>query len=206
MQMLNTSGLLENSWVVVLSDHGTALGLVGDRVISEANYQGDKKKMKIVPVTKLSSLPPVNVHNKPVYSVNTSYGQGTNILSLVQNHVLLAFRRYGGNFHKHEINEFASLLDVAPTLLDVLNIPPLTQVDGISLSDYFSGDDNKKSSSRPFFMETGDSMSTIETDHIYIEKVIKHQIGIYGINPTNGLLTMNPLATHSIIRANNWLL
>ena len=134
--------------------------------------------------------------NKP-YTVNTAYGQGTNILSLVQNHVLLAFQHVGGNLPARKINNFASLIDIAPTLLDLLSLPPLVSADGISLRDHFSAD---KKSSRTFFMETGDSLSAIETDHIFIEKVIKHEIGIYRINASNGLLTMDPIASQSILK------
>jgi len=210
MQLLKERGLLQNTWVVVLSDHGTALGLPYDRIISEETYQGDKKKMKVVAVNKLSALP--HQSHKPVYTVNTSYGQGTNILSLKQNHTVLAFKRYGGNSDAHEVREFVSLIDVAPTLLDVLGISPLHQMDGISLNLYFSIN-YKTSPARAFFMETGDTMSEIETDHIYIEKVLKHEIGIYNIDAKTGLLTMNPLASLSInknkqraILWNDWML
>lgn len=197
IQILKESGLLENSWVVILSDHGTALGMPNDRIISEVNYQGNKQNMEVVARNQFSALPHQN--NKPVYSVNTAYGQGTNILSLTQNHVLLAFKRYGSNLAKRKVNELVSLLDVAPTLLDMLDISPLADIDGISLRPYFS-DSNPITSRRAFFMETGDTLSEIETDHIYIEKVIKHEIGIYGIHPMTGLLTMSPIATTAIVR------
>jgi arylsulfatase A-like enzyme len=229
LSMLKKSGLLENAWVIILSDHGTSLGLRGDRIISEANYRGDKQKMKMVPPLKLSPLPHQN--NKLIYSVNTAYGQGTNVLSLTQHHVLLAFKRYGAILENHQAHELASLLDIAPTLLDILGLAPMSAADGISLRGYFSQprrceerflrrsnpefresrmdcfvaksaprNDEPASSPRPFFIETGDSFSEIETDHIYLEKVLKHEIGIYGINPRTGLLAMNPFATQSIIK------
>jgi hypothetical protein len=125
--------------------------------------------------------------------VNTAYGQGTNILSLTQNHVVLAFKRYGEKLEPKTDNKFASLIDIAPTILDILSISPLAKADGISLKP------DTQSSERTFFMETGDTLSEIETDHIYIEKVIKHEIGIYGISG-KGLLTMNPPAAQSIIK------
>jgi hypothetical protein len=59
---------------------------------------------------------------------------------------------------------------------------------------------NENTSARALFMETGDSMAEIETDHIYIEKVIKRQIGIYNINPSNGLLVISPQAEKLIIK------
>lgn len=198
LEILKKNGLLENSLVVVLSDHGTGLGLRGDRVISEANYQGKKQGMKVVSVNRLSSAPPYSMDKKRDYTINTSYGQATNVLSLTQNHIVLAFKCYGNAFPQHQINDVVSLLDISPTILDVLGLPPFAHTDGNSLRPYFSG--KVISKSRPFFMETGDSMAEIETDHIYIEKVLKRQIGVYSINPVTGLLTMNPPAAESIIK------
>lgn len=195
MQLLKERGLLANSWVVIVSDHGTALGLPHDRIIAEENYQGDKRNMKMVVKYKLSALS--KQKSKPVYTISTAYGQGTNILSLTQNHVLLAFKQNDANVAKRTVNSLASLLDVAPTLLDVAGLAPLSAVDGLSLRQYFSGN-NKAPLSRPFFMETGDTLSEIETDHIYIEQVIKHKIGLYGIAKETGLLSMTLRATQAI--------
>jgi arylsulfatase A-like enzyme len=197
LETLKKSGLLENSWVVLLSDHGTSMGLQGDRIISEAKYQGDSQKMKMIPRLKLSDLP--HQQHKLVYTLNTAYGQGTNILSQTQYHALLAFRRYGEKSEINQIQEQVSLLDIAPTLLDMLGETALAQADGISLRNYFFAG-NLPGRSRPLFLETGDSFSEIETDHIYLEKVIRHEIGVYGINPLNGQLVMNPVAAQSMIK------
>lgn len=199
LKILKENGLLENSWVVLLSDHGTALGMLGDRFISEKNYLGDRQQIKLVPVTRLSSAPEYGADKKD-YTINTAYGQGTNVLSLKQYQVLLAFRRFGGQalLPARRIDATASLIDIAPTLLDLLSYSPMQHIDGISLRNELSGIYNDKP--RPFFMETGDSLTEIETDHIYIEKVIKHQIGIYHINPATGLLMMDKQAEESILK------
>ena len=72
---------------------------------------------------------------------------------------------------------------------------------------------NQQAKPRPFFIETADSLSDIETDHIQIEKVVKRQIGIYRIDPANGLIFINQNAQQSMLvnkqRAivwKNWLL
>lgn len=194
--MLKQAGLLENSWVVLLSDHGTALGLKGDRLIAAETYRGDKKKMAVVPVMKLASK--THDHSKPVYSLNTSYGQGTNVLSLTQNHVLLAFRRFGEALPARQVSGFASLIDIAPTLLDVLNLDALKEADGLSLRPGWV-EKSGIHASRPFFIETGATLAEIETDHIYIEKVIRHQIGVYRIHPQTGLLSMQPRASQAML-------
>ncbi len=199
LQILKENGLLENSLVVLLSDHGTGLGLPGDRIISEKTYQGDPRELKLIQKLKLSSAQGFSTDKKD-YAINTSYGQGTNVLGLKQYHVLLAFRRYGGQLPVQQINEPASLLDIAPTILDFQGFSPMNNIDGVSLFGYFSGSSRKPDSQRALFLETGDSMSEIETDHIYIQKVIKHEIGVYEINPQNGLLRMNPIAEKSVIK------
>lgn len=199
LTILKENGLLENSLVVLLSDHGTALGLPGDRMIADRNYRGDAKDLPLVPKLKLSSAPGYGA-KKPEYTINTSYGQGTNVLSNKQYHVLLAVKRFGENISPHALSMRVSLIDIAPTVLDFLHLAPMPLVDGISLYDDIANLGKTKIIPRAFYLETGDSLSEIETDHIYIEKVIKHQIGIYTIDPQKGLLMMDALAEQAILK------
>lgn len=190
-QLLQQRGLLKNSIVVLLSDHGTALGLPGDRMISDANYQGDKKDLHLLQKFKLSS---VAANNKNAYTINTSYGQGTHVLSHTQYHVLLAYQYKA--LPPIELEKRASLIDIAPTILDWLDLPAM-QADGVALRKVMQ---DVSYQPRSLFMETGDSISEIETDHIYVEKVLKHEIGIYRIDPHNGLLSMDDQAERGMIR------
>lgn len=208
LQLLKKEGLLENSLVVLLSDHGTALGLPGDRLISEDKYVGDPKNLKMVPAIKLNAVFPHSKNPNQGYTINTTYGQGTNVLSLQQYHVLLAFKRYGGYLRTQKNENLSSLIDITPTILDFLGMSHFKAMDGLSLWANFGMDQT-----RALFMETGASMSEIETDHIYIEKVIKHQIGIYNINPHNGLLTISQPAEKLFVKNkqiailwNGWML
>lgn len=198
MQVLKANGLLENSIVVMLSDHGTGLGIPGDRILSRKTYVGDEKQLKLVPKNKLSTAPQFST-NQHDYTINTSYGQGTNIMSMAQYHVLMAFKRYGGVMPVRQFNQPVLLVDIGPTLLDMLSLQPMNNADGLSLKTAF-GENATPIASRPLYLETGDSMTEIETDHIYIEKVIKHQIGIYTVNPNDGLLMIDPPAAEAIIK------
>jgi arylsulfatase A-like enzyme len=198
MGILKTNGLLENSIVVMLSDHGTGLGIPGDRMLSRKKYLGDEKQLKLVQKYKLSTAPQFSL-NKHDYTINTTYGQGTNIMSAAQYHVLMAFKRYGGQLPVQQIKSPALLVDIGPTLLSMLSLPPMQNADGVSLQNELS-ENHSASRVRPLFLETGDSMSEIETDHIYIEKVLKHQIGIYTVNPSDGLLMIDTPAAESIIK------
>lgn len=199
LQMLKANGLLQNSLVVLLSDHGTALGLAGDRIVSPESYHGERSKIKFLPVTRYSNTPRNSLNLKD-FSINTSYGQGTTVLSLVQNHTLLSFKRYGGELPARNQNGYTNHTDIAPTILDYLHLPPLEKIDGVSLTPYFSSTPVKPLAARATFLETGDSFCEIETDHIKVGKVLKREIGIYEIDPKTGLLQMIKPASDAVAR------
>lgn len=201
MQLLKENGLLEKSIVVLLSDHGTTFGLRGDRLLNKKNYHGDASKLKLITVAKLSSAPVYSIDFKNDYTMETAYGQGTDVFSLKQHHVLLAFKSFGDlTFTKNEVPVMSSLLDIAPTILDLLNLPPLREMDGISLKPYFDHLAHGEKATRVFFMETGDSLSDIETDDIKVDKVIQNRIGVYQVDPVTGLLQMRSAAEASLIK------
>jgi len=202
-QLLTQNGLLEKSVVVLLSDHGTTLGLPRDRVISQENYRGDPKKMKWVPVFKTGTT----------FSFDTSYGQGTDLLSLKQNQVLLAIRGFGMDFLPHHSQPRASLLDLAPTILSLLKLPPLSEIDGKARQDQLYSTKGRDKPSPPFYLETGHSFAEIETGDIVVQKVLDKTIGLYDVNPKTGFVIVKPSVDKSIIEskqrgvlAGNWLL
>lgn len=195
LQMLKQNGLLKNSVVVLLSDHGTTVGLPGDRFISQQTYVGDPKKLKWIDVSR----PSVATKTGNDYRIDTSYGQGSDVLSLKQYRTLLAFKGFGITLPSKQVNERSSLMDVAPTLLDLFHLSPLPNTDGVSLKYYFSNRSEHSSPNRPFFIETGDKVAETETDKIQVEKVIKKRIGIYQVDLSSGLLFLNASAEKSLI-------
>ncbi|HLB42896.1 MAG TPA: sulfatase-like hydrolase/transferase [Gammaproteobacteria bacterium] len=201
MQILKQQKLLEHSLVVLLSDHGTTLGLPGDRIIKQKNYLGDKQKIKNISVAKLSSMPQKSLDFKHNYTIETSYGQATDVLSLKQYHVLLGFKGFGMPIQPRSINYFVSLMDIAPTILDYLKITPLEKIDAVSLVSMFSAMASANFPKRSFFIETGDKLSEIETDNIYIEKVLRKQINVYRVHPDSGLLFISPEDEKYIVQA-----
>lgn len=210
LKILETNGLLNNSMVVLLSDHGTTVGLPHDRMVTKENYIGNKKFSKKIPIYRLATAPKHSLDFAKDYALHTSYGQATDVLSLKQYWVLLAFRNYTAKVKPKKIRGLVSLLDVSPTLLNLLDLPPLHAVDGQSLKTYF---DVANHAYRPFFIETGDSLTEIETDHIDMMKVMQKKIGIYQVNPTTGLLSMSDPAEKSLINnkqravlSGDWLL
>jgi len=191
LQILKAAGLLDHSIVVLLSDHGVTLGMPHDRLITEKKYHGDLKKLKSVSAVKLGSAPDFTLEIRRYYTISTSYGQGTDVLSPKQYHVLMAFKGFGVPFRPaKKMNVFSSLFDIAPTVLDYLHFSPMRHVDGMSLM---------KLKSRPFFIETGDKVAETETNKIYVDKVVKQTIGAYRIDRVSGLLILTPAAEKAII-------
>lgn len=219
LQTLKENGLLEHSVVVLLSDHGTTFGLPGERLIDKRHYKGDPAKLKWVTLNKLSTSTPSSLNLQQNYSLNTAYGQGTDVLSLKQYHVLLAFKYFnlapfslreagGGSrvcstvskcWVPHSVPYRSSLLDIAPTLLGLLKQPPLKSIDGTSLEPYIFNYQKEKPVQRSFFLETGHSLSEIETNEIKVEKVLKKTIDLYQLNPKNGYVFVKPTAEKAII-------
>lgn len=105
LHMLERKGALDNAIVVILSDHGEALALPGDAMLSNASRIEGLR----VPITVVDA------------------GHGQSVLSPVQYQVLLAFRSFGRaagyEARGRNIAGGATVEDIAPTLLDLLGVP-----------------------------------------------------------------------------------
>lgn len=132
LQMLKKNKLLDNTIVVLLSDHGESFWLKGDRVTEESFFvPGADNKERIIPKFYPGSL----VGEK----LNQSIGHGTDVLGLTQSHTVLSFRFFGMEGQKANlIPGWVSLLDIKPTILDILKINIPLQ-NGRSLTDLISG-------------------------------------------------------------------
>lgn len=203
---LKHEGLLENSMVVLLSDHGTGLGLVGDRLTAKSTYLGDPDKLHWLRTFTTSSLSDASPH------LDTSYGQGTDVLSTQQYHVLLAMRGFGIKTIPQQIKQRSSLIDIAPTLLDVLQLPSLANSDGMTLKPFlFSA--TTPPQSRPLLLESGYALVELQQSTIDIHKVLKTGIHAYQINSRTGLLSFSAamqknalLDKQQAILLDDWLL
>lgn len=204
LQILKENALLDHSLLVLLSDHGTTFGLPGDRLIDKQHYLGDKTKLKWVPRYKLGLISNSSLDLEKKYSLNTAYGQGTDVLSLKQYQILLGFRYYGDEkariIRPRILNHRSSLLDIVPTILAFLELQPMKNMDGTSLLPYLrsKSDDNVLA---PFYLETGHSVSDIETNNIEVDKVVKHTIKLYRVNPQNGQLYVNPAEEKAVLKS-----
>lgn len=117
LAVLLKKGLLENSIVVVYSDHGESFSAHGQMVADDDN-----------PLLKELGI------DKPVW------GHGTAVLVLDQYHIILGVRRFGGGPTKSGTSAApVSFEDIAPTLLDMVNLRVPEHVDGHSLLPLLEG-------------------------------------------------------------------
>jgi arylsulfatase A-like enzyme len=119
LQVLERKGALRNAIVVVLSDHGEAVGLPGDSPWAMTGPENDP------------------------YAFATITGHGTSVLSPHQYRVLLAMRGFGaaaaGLDSPATVAAPASLEDVAPTINDWLGLGMKERFDGRSLLPLLRG-------------------------------------------------------------------
>src|SRR3990167_3790348 len=103
--------LLEHAVVVILSDHGEAIELDGDRVTEQELFISRKSNQQ-------GRIPLFYSSNEEGEMVNRSAGHGTDVLGLTQYHTLLAFRLYGMKSNMaRDVPGVVSLLDIKPTVL-----------------------------------------------------------------------------------------
>lgn len=188
--ILKQSGALNHALLFYLSDHGVTLGEQHDRSIDLTQYHGDEKKLSSLAKYKLASAAPFTLNHKD-FSISTSYGQGTDVLSLPQYQILMAFESHGAVHPSLNTAIFTSLLDITPTVLDFLKIPHPT-VDGQS---WF-----KPRKKQPFFIETADIIDGMETDKIDTHAIAKKALGIYEITQETGLVRLKKSAYPALLK------
>ncbi len=188
LALLEQNGILKHSIVILLSDHGEALNLHGDRATDRDLFiAGSDNPKKIVP------------HYYPKTpekeSVNQSAGHGTDVLSLTQYHTLLAFRFYGvpglmPGWKPRIVPDVVSLIDIKPTVLTLLG--ELSEHDdGVSLTPLLSPANlNASLPARHLFMESDFSPQAVRTVHPETSKVLFEGIDFFKIDPVTTQLVV----------------
>ena len=153
--LLNEAHLLDHAIVVLLSDHGEALELPGDRLTEKELFQGKGSIPRFFPKSPYEE------------EVNQSAGHGTDVLGLTQYHTVLAFKLFGTQAQQPRlISGIVSLLDIKPTILEFLGIAA-EHASGNSLSHVIL-EKGRVAPLKHFFMETDFTPDAIRT--IYPEK------------------------------------
>lgn len=177
MSGLQKMHFFDHAIVVVLSDHGEAHGLPGERLTAHTPYVGEKQ---------LSS--------ELVYALNQpTYGHGTDILNTKQFRILLGWKTIGTSLRFNpqiNLTQIASIMDIKPTLLNLLKIP-FQPVQGLSLKPWLTEQD-QKDQTRDFMMETDMTVESLLAGNPSIKNVLNETLSYYQVNPQTGLVTFKP--------------
>jgi len=147
VSVLRRKGAFKNAIVVVLSDHGEAMLLPNDAIMKHGAFvEGLGAPLKVLDV-----------------------GHGQSVLSQTQYKILLGFKSFGGVGFRSSgryLSVPATAEDIAPTLLDLLDIPgnPLRS-SGLSLAPWLRGSGMPKAGSQ------SDRIRFTETDLAVIPDV-----------------------------------
>lgn len=155
---LYNEGFLENSLIFLITDHGESFG----------------RKIDM----------PTNKHN-----LTNTPGHGTNIVSSSQFKVLFSFKEYmNGTLVDHSIpNKYLNyaLTDIAPTIIDLLNLKDNREFDGKSI---FKVQQQRliplESSLKPLFDEQGE---------IDLNKTVKQTVNLFEVDSLGKVIFNNEL-------------
>ena len=200
LQILKTNGYLENSLVILLSDHGEALYTQGSRQTTLNAYQGPG-------ANKLADY----FKRKTSTTLDKSAGHGSDLLSKDQYHCLLSFTLYKENKPVNlakSISTRVALIDIAPTIWSYLKQPHQPKMDGISLFKTLV-DTNESLPERTFTMESG----MLPNQFLSQEKARQLGQKYFRVNPNNGqlelrrssLTILNSMKLYAFIRG-DWVL
>jgi arylsulfatase A-like enzyme len=166
--VLERKGLLDDAIVVVLSDHGEALGKQND------TYLRQFKDAKLI--------------------WNSVWGHGTSVLSPHQFNVVLSFQRLGGTplaTAGRRVDAPASLEDIRPTVLDLLDLPAGERLTGRSLRPVLDGAPADASLlDRIRFTETDFNTDLVLQGQFDEKGVLKEGAQYYEVAPDSGWLKL----------------
>ena len=172
LDMLERKGALNNAIVVLLSDHGEALGMPSDNLLAD---RAAKRAARGVTVQM--------------------WGHGNSTLSPAQFHVLFAWRGYGSSdaaVGRGRLDTPASLEDLMPTMLDIVGISSDATFDGLSLrAEVAAGDAApERLQDRVRYTETGITMGFTKLGEAKVDEIVQQGMSAYAINPANGRLEL----------------
>lgn len=172
LAMLERKGALGNAVVVVLSDHGEALGFAGDNLMHGREAREAARGVA------------VNI-----------WGHGNSVLSPTQYSVLMAWRGYGAASLRGGSGRRStpsSLEDLMPTVLDLLGASPALPFDGVSLAPVLHGgaDAEQSLGERVRYTESGITIGFTKLGEAKVDDIVERGLLAYAINPRNGRLEL----------------
>ncbi len=194
MQLLQRSHLLDKAVVVLLSDHGEALELHGDRITEGDNfYVSDKQH------TYTRFYPP----SLDDEAVDQSAGHGTDVLGLTQYHSVLAIKLFGMGPQKvGDVTGLAPLNNIKPSVLSLAGLSDDDHQPAI-LAAAVRGE-TAQLPLQHFFIESDFSPSAIRSVYPNIHEALLEGLMLYEIDPRTALLTVRDDMEQKIIRSKQY--
>lgn len=183
MQILQESQVLNHALIFILSDHGEALELSGDRVTEAELFVSDKSSQKV---------PHFFPQAFDFETINQSAGHGTDVLGLTQYHIVLAFRTFGmpKTNQIRDVMAQVSLLDIKPTILDFLELDFKNLTDGKSLKPYIFNSEIPLSQPNHFFYESDFSPQAVRSVHPETRKLLFEGIDYFQVDHATGRISV----------------
>lgn len=203
-QLLTRAHLLDHAIVILLSDHGEALELPGDRLTQSDHF--------ISGLSKPSHPPRFYPPNLDDEAFNQSAGHGTDVLGLTQYHTLLAVQLFGmGQQQTGTVAGAFPLNDIKASLLTLAGIhQPSTGVS--SLATVVRGD-KRALPLQHIFLESDFSPASIRSVYPEVREAMMDGLKLYEVNPVTARLTVKPDMSKMILRTKqyadiygNWML
>jgi arylsulfatase A-like enzyme len=173
IDMLERKGALDNAIVVVLSDHGEALGSGADNLLRSSEARQAARGITV-----------------------NMWGHGNSVLSPGQYRVLLAWRGFGAARLQGSQGPRvtpSSLEDLMPTLLDLLGVPPAGPSDGVSLAAALQtrAGGEEPLADRVRFTESGITVGFTKLGEARVEDIVGRGLLAYELNPANGRVELS---------------
>jgi len=156
---LRRQGRLSNAVVVVMSDHGEDFGLKRDR-LKDLRSDGSVRELEF-------------------------YGHGSFALSEAQSHVVMGIQRYKGGrpiWRPRTMTGPASIIDVAPTIADIVGDVGDGDYEGLSWKSYLNAGTDLPDARLRFF-ENGLRSTGVEQAKIDEREVASEMAYLYEIRP-----------------------
>ncbi|NBB80987.1 MAG: sulfatase-like hydrolase/transferase [Verrucomicrobia bacterium] len=185
---LEELGVLQNSLLFLISDHGEAFE-------TDLSSYHDPRMTFGWPDPQLPYDLPQNLDETG--TLQSYPGHGTHLLSLEQHRIPIIFRDFQSPMAPGRHPGRATLADIYPTLMERLGRELEPNLDGISLLPFLRGDRNLPD--RPIPLETGFTSQLLLTGELDVTSLMMENIAYYRVN-TDGTLVLKPEDTDDLIR------
>jgi arylsulfatase A-like enzyme len=185
LELLAQDSVLKHSIVILLSDHGEALELHGDRATDRDMFIAGAANIK-------KRVPRFYPKSLQTEKINQSAGHGTDVMSLTQYHILLGIRTFGlAPTTAQLVPDTVTLMDIKPTLENLLGLAAGNS-DGVTLTGYLYKKNPAPQRPENIFTESDFSPQAVRTVYPQMRNVLFEGIDFFKIDPVTTRLTVKP--------------